>query len=765
MYYSGRNDSFEEFIQEFEAYADARGLTDQQRAEAIVHCVAPSMHDSWKSLDPFDVECGDEWSEHLQYLTDIFGRSTPRHEAMRQRVFDFVQMFLATSKNLVLARHLTAEERDIVFFQGFHPDDHRKLLRHLISKAPYQSNHHMHHPLFYFENVFMSACAAFAQEPVQGLEQPPAGLKLPNMYSGLHVVRHAPTSIVETGTGRRAQSEQPKLVSTPIPPPTSNPTPIPTRPVTPCSRSEHLPGLSRPIASSPPSQQLNDPGERDPQPHRVDMDAGPLVGTPSDSSPTPSPSPLPTHPLPPPDPLPASKPPLPAPLPAHSPPPPDSLLASLPLPPTPLPARCPPLSDLPPTSSPPPPMPLPTHSPPLTDPLPAPLRPPPSPIPVHSLLPSGLLPTSSPPLLLFVRPPSSPPPPSVLLASPEQVANPALISYRNPPSHFTVLTDLRSPRPPQSPTLPISATSPHSPPPRPPDTMLSTPLLRPEKGTIRRSQRRSGKAKANLKTTDVRVTTTGSAYPSLDAPSHCQHPVRTAILTAAIGTSTREDPAVASLTTLVLRHPDLLLHLVWIPRDEELEGQNVAHLRAQEAARLDPPDQPHLRSAAFQKRRAREEAFHSWAFDWYLARVEGQWRELTRGLPPEGHAHTHVHLRPPDGNNHPLWSAAIDCAPPPRPSNSRSTTRSPAPMLDVSDVMVLPPPSPVPVDGGFATLHISSRPARDTSITAPTPLFPTSKGAKRLMALIQLSHAGFQPEQGPLPANVVPPLDVPLEPD
>ncbi|KAH9163507.1 hypothetical protein EDB89DRAFT_2020180, partial [Lactarius sanguifluus] len=153
MYYSGRNDSFEEFIQEFEAYADARGLTDQQRAEAIVHYVAPSMHDSWKSLDPFFE--GDEWSEYLQYLTDIFGRSTPRHEAMRQRVFDFVEcesrrhmhcegdviqylrLFLATSKNLVLARHLTAEERDITFFQGFHPDDHRKLLLRHISRAPY----------------------------------------------------------------------------------------------------------------------------------------------------------------------------------------------------------------------------------------------------------------------------------------------------------------------------------------------------------------------------------------------------------------------------------------------------------------------------------------------------------------------------------------------------------------------------------------------------------------------------------------------------
>ncbi|KAH9028252.1 hypothetical protein EDB84DRAFT_1606730 [Lactarius hengduanensis] len=251
----------------------------------------------------------------------------------------------------------------------------------------------------------------------------------------------------------------------PISPPTSNPTPIPTRPVTPCSRSEHLPGLSRPIASSPPSQQLNDPGERDPQPHRVDVDAGPLVGTPSDSSPTHMPSPLPTHPLPPPDPFPVPLPlppipppaqsllpsnlsptfspsPLPSPLippSVHSPLPPDSLL--VPSPRTPLPARRPPLSDLPPTSSPPPPMPLPTHSPPPTDP---PLHPPHSPTPVHPLLPSGLLLTSLPPLLLFVRPPSSPPPPSLLLASPEQVANPALMSYRNLPSHLTLPTDRRS---------------------------------------------------------------------------------------------------------------------------------------------------------------------------------------------------------------------------------------------------------------------------------------------------------------------------------
>ncbi|KAH8981083.1 hypothetical protein EDB86DRAFT_3087374 [Lactarius hatsudake] len=89
--------------------------------------------------------------------------------------------------------------------------------------------------------------------------------------------------------------------------------------------------------------------------------------------------------------------------------------------------------------------------------------------------------------------------------------------------------------------------------------------------------------------------------------------------------------------------------------------------------------------------------------------------------------------------------------------------RSQALMLNVSDAMILLPLSPVPVDGGFATLHISSHPAHDTSITASTLV--SWARAKRLMTFIQLSCAGFQPEQGPLPVNVIPPPDVPLEPD
>ncbi|KAH9061852.1 hypothetical protein EDB83DRAFT_2386701, partial [Lactarius deliciosus] len=298
----------------------------------------------------------------------------------------------------------------------------------LISKAPYQSNHRP----FYFEDVFMSARTAFAQEPVQGLEQPPAGLKPPNMYFGLQVVRHTPTSNIETRTGHRAQSEQPKPVS--ISPPTSNPTPTPTCPVTPYPRSERSPGLGCPIASSPLSQQLNDPGERGPQPRRVDMDAGPLVGTLSDSSPTPLPPSLPSD-----SPPVFSPSPLPSPLvppSTHPPSPPDSrpLLS----PSAPLPAHSPPLSVLPPTLL--LTMPLPAHLLPLPDPLLVPLLPPPAPPPAHSLPPPDSSPKFSPPpwpLLPFpVHTALSLPPPGLPLASPFQALNSAVDTVTMPRKYY-----------------------------------------------------------------------------------------------------------------------------------------------------------------------------------------------------------------------------------------------------------------------------------------------------------------------------------------
>ncbi|KAH9158462.1 hypothetical protein EDB89DRAFT_1917717 [Lactarius sanguifluus] len=250
-----------------------------------------------------------------------------------------------------------------------------------------------------------------------------------------------------------------------------------------------------------------------------------------------------------------------------------------------------------------------------------------------------------------------------------------------------------------------------------------------------------------------------------------------------------------SLTTLVLCHPHLLFHLVWSPRDEELEGQNVAHHHARNAAQLDPPEQHHFHSAAFQKRRAWAEAFHKWAFDWHLARVEGQWQEITRGLPLEGHAHTHVLLRPPDGNNHPLWTAATDCECDDKNRKILSRllykrrTTSTALQLAVDHTFTgsytqrfrpNDPPNSVTCPCGWGLRDpphlISSCPRYfhhriDSGVLGQyfplsyKQLFTTSKGAKRLLDYLHSSCAGSRPELGPLPASTPPPIDVPPDPD
>ncbi|KAH9010734.1 hypothetical protein EDB84DRAFT_1570229 [Lactarius hengduanensis] len=72
--------------------------------------------------------------------------------------------------------------------------------------------------------------------------------------------------------------------------------------------------------------------------------------------------------------------------------------------------------------------------------------------------------------------------------------------------------------------------------------------------------------------------------------------------------------------------------LVWTPTDHELENQT---------------------SAAYQKDRARQKAFQEWAAEW--KKRQG---EIRAGQRTASFADKVTLTKPPDGNNHPLWSAA-----------------------------------------------------------------------------------------------------------
>ncbi|KAF8260647.1 hypothetical protein EI94DRAFT_1811407 [Lactarius quietus] len=94
---------------------------------------------------------------------------------------------------------------------------------------------------------------------------------------------------------------------------------------------------------------------------------------------------------------------------------------------------------------------------------------------------------------------------------------------------------------------------------------------------------------------------------------------------------------------------DVSVLVEWTPADSRLRGYCQAKFRAeQECAQLSDDDIEvrNVLSATFQKQKTRAEAFEQWAQEWHLK-------------PHMSHAYCLSLLKPPDGNNHPLWKAAL----------------------------------------------------------------------------------------------------------
>ncbi|KAH9013534.1 hypothetical protein EDB85DRAFT_2296239 [Lactarius pseudohatsudake] len=176
-YYSGRNNMFEDFLEEFEGLAYDCALTDPQRVDAIIRYFDPSIRELCR---PFNGFRSRNWPLLRQSLINIFGSITPHPQVMRQRLLNYVQdssrarmnctddvsqyyrQFLCLGEPLVHSGHLSKEERDIAFLCGFHPEDREVLRPRLLGKCPLQ-------PLgipFHFEDVLGCARAAFVYDGV-----------------------------------------------------------------------------------------------------------------------------------------------------------------------------------------------------------------------------------------------------------------------------------------------------------------------------------------------------------------------------------------------------------------------------------------------------------------------------------------------------------------------------------------------------------------------------------------------------------------------
>ena len=105
--------------------------------------------------------------------------------------------------------------------------------------------------------------------------------------------------------------------------------------------------------------------------------------------------------------------------------------------------------------------------------------------------------------------------------------------------------------------------------------------------------------------------------------------------------------------------PDASISVEWTPADTGLPGYCQATYRAQQECAQPTHEEVEVRnvlSATYQKQKTRAEAFEQWAKEWHTK-------------PRDSIAYRLSLPKPPDGHNHPLWTAAIGAEYPP----SRST--------------------------------------------------------------------------------------------
>ena len=108
-----------------------------------------------------------------------------------------------------------------------------------------------------------------------------------------------------------------------------------------------------------------------------------------------------------------------------------------------------------------------------------------------------------------------------------------------------------------------------------------------------------------------------------------------------------------SLTSFCSQHRDVGITLVWSPVHRNRIQDATVRLKAMEACTLTPrASLNRVQSAAYQKQVTRQRAFSKWAEEWQEERRKRYGRD--------SFAYEYALTQPPNGQNHPLWKAAVD---------------------------------------------------------------------------------------------------------
>jgi hypothetical protein len=150
-YFSGQvSESIEDFLREYEEFADSCGLTDRQKVETVTRYTTTVLRDFWKSY------AVSNWQDLKGELLRLYDNTLALRQHSEQRLRGFSQksaksrmrgredvvhyyrQFMVLSKPLLDSQRLTTGTRNKIFWRGFHRKDRDELYTKLVAKHPRQ---------------------------------------------------------------------------------------------------------------------------------------------------------------------------------------------------------------------------------------------------------------------------------------------------------------------------------------------------------------------------------------------------------------------------------------------------------------------------------------------------------------------------------------------------------------------------------------------------------------------------------------------------
>ena len=144
-------DSIQDFVVEYEEYADSCGLTDRQKTETIIRYLSREIRDFWKSHNNY---LTGNWRELKRELLTFYNGSSGRKRYSEEKLREFARrtsklrmrnedevnhyywQFMLLSKPLLDSHRLTTEAHNKIFWRGFHKKDRAAMTPRLIARHP-----------------------------------------------------------------------------------------------------------------------------------------------------------------------------------------------------------------------------------------------------------------------------------------------------------------------------------------------------------------------------------------------------------------------------------------------------------------------------------------------------------------------------------------------------------------------------------------------------------------------------------------------------